>query len=118
MTQILSIKPAEKGTAIVTIAPVDENGVALTIGQLTTPQWQLMKTDGTVVNGRNFATCALTALTWVLQGDDLAIFGPRDSGTRRLSFQATYDSSDGNGLPLNDECEFTINQLLGQTDNS
>ncbi|MCD4675327.1 MAG: hypothetical protein K8S18_04940 [Desulfobacula sp.] len=118
MTTSISIKPSEKGTAVATIAPTDEDGVALTIGQLTNPQWQLMKTDGTIVNDRAFASCALTALSWVLQGADLAIFGSSDSGNRVLSVQATYDSSLGSGLPLRGECKFTIDRLVGQEDES
>ena len=116
MTDFISIRPSEKGTAIVTIAPVDEDGVALTFGQLTDPEWQLMKTDGTVINDRTFALSALSGLSWVISGDDLAIFGPRDSGNRVISFQAEYDSSLGTGLPLTAECVFAIDKLVGQAD--
>jgi len=116
MTDFISIKPSEKGTAVVTIYPVDEDGIALTFGQLNNPQWQLMKTNGTVVNDRTFALSALTGLSWVISGDDLAIFGSRDSGNRVISFQAAYDSSAGTDLPLTAECVFTIDKLVGQTD--
>jgi len=116
MTDFISIQPAEKGTAVVTITPTDESGIALTIGQLTSPQWQLMKKDGTIINSRSFANCSLSALTWVLKGDDLAMFGGSDSGTRILSFQATYDSTIGSGLPVKKECKFAIDRLLGQVD--
>lgn len=118
MTQFITIEPAEKGTAVVTIAPTDEDGNALTIGQLTTPAWQLMKSDGTIINNRSFANCALTALSWVLSGDDLAIFGSSDSGLRVLSFQARYDCTLGSNQPLNDECKFAIDKLVGQEDES
>ncbi len=118
MTQTITVTPAEKGSAVVTIAPVDEDGVALTIGQLTLPKWQLMRTDGTVVNTRTFALCSLTALSFVLKIADLAVFGVTDNLIRVLSFQATYDSSAGTGLPLNAECRFKIDRLLGQVDSS
>ncbi len=116
MTQSISVQPNEKGTAVVTIAPVDEDDTALGISDLTNPQWQLMKSDGTVINSRSFANCPLSSLTFVLSGDDLAVFGNNDSCRRVLSFQATYDSTAGNGLPLKGECKFSIDRLLGQTD--
>lgn len=114
--QSIDIQPSEKGAAVVTIAPTDENGNTLTIGQLKSPAWQLMKKDGTVINNRSFSLCAITSLTWVLKGDDLAMFGNQDSGYRRLSVQALYDSDVGTDLPLNDECSFYIKRLLGQAD--
>lgn len=113
--QFISIKPAEKGTAKVTIAPVDEDGTALTFAQLSNPKWQLMRTDGTVVNSRTFATNALTSLVFRLSGDDLAVFSD-DDWIRRLSIQATYNSDIGTNNPLNAECEFHIQGILGQTD--
>jgi len=116
MTQAISVQPNELGTAKVTIAPTDEDDTALVFGDLTDPEWQLMRLDGTVINSRTFAASSLTSLVWSLSGADLAIFGSDDGGSRVLSFQATYTSSLGSGLPLNDECEFSITKLLGQTD--
>ena len=116
--QTISITPNEKGTAIVTISPTDEDGISLAFGELTNPQWQLMKTDGTVVNGRTFATSSMTSLEFVLSGDDLAIFGDSDRGTRVLSFYAKYDSTAGSDLPLIGECVFNIQRVLGQIDAS
>lgn len=116
--QTISITPFEKGTAIVTIAPTDEDYAALVFGELTNPQWQLMKTDGTVVNGRTFAASSMTSLEFVLSGDDLAIFGDSDRGNRVLSFYATYDSTAGSDLPLVGECTFNVQRVLGQVDES
>lgn len=116
MTDFISIRPAEKGTAIVTLAPVDEDGVALTVGQLTNPAWQLMKTDGTVVNDRSFAFSPLSSLVFVLSGNDLALFGSSDNKKRVISFQAAYDSTAGSNLPLKAECVFAITPLIGQID--
>lgn len=112
----------EKGTAIVTISPTDEKKVALTFAQLTNPQWQLMRTRGTVVNGRDFASSSLTSLQFVLTGDDLAIFGSSDKGDRRISFQASYngkldDDSTFVGKIVA-EGEFNIFDVLGQTNAS
>ena len=116
MTQTITIQPNEQGTAKVTLTPTDEDGTALIFTDLTAPEWQLMKTDGTVVNSRTFTASSLTSLIFALTGDDLAIFGDDDAGHRVISFQATYDSSLGSGLPLKGECRFTIGRLLGQTD--
>ena len=116
--QTISITPNEKGTAIVTISPTDEDDAALTFGELTNPQWQLMRASGTVVNGRTFAASSMTSLEFVLSGDDLAIFGDSDRGNRVLSFYATYDSTAGSDLPLVGECVFNIQRILGQVDES
>ena len=116
MTQQITVTLSELGTGKVVLAPTDEDGTALAIGDLTAPKWQLMRTDGTVVNSRTFAAGTLSSLTFALTGDDLAIFGDDDNAHRVLSFQATYDSDLGEGLPLKSECKFPINRLLGQTD--
>ena len=111
---------AEKGTAIVTISPVDDNGTALTFAQLTSPEWQLMNTDGTVINERTFANSAMVSLQFVLSGDDLAIFGESDRGNRVLSFSAQYtgtldDSTSFTGNIVA-ECVFNVFRVLGQVD--
>lgn len=116
--QTISVQPYEKGTAIVTITATDEDDTALVFGDLTDPQWQLMRSSGTVVNSRTFAASSLTSLEFVLSGDDLAIFGDSDRGNRVLSFYATYDSSAGSGLPLVGECTFNVQKVLGQVDES
>lgn len=117
MTQMISVKPSEKGTAKVTIAPVDEEGTDLTLTQLKTPQWQLMKTDGTIVNNRDFASCPISALSWALTGDDLVLF-TSDNHKRILSIQALYDSNLGNDLHLTAEFMFEIDPLYGQVNES
>jgi len=112
---MITVSPYEQGTAIVTIDPQDEDGNSLTISQLTNPQWQLMRVDGTIINDRSFANSSVTDLSWVLSGDDLAIFSMSDTGERVLSFKATYNSTIGLNLPLIGECEFTVTKVLGQT---
>jgi len=112
----------ENGTAIVTISPLDDNKDAVSFAQLTNPQWQLMRIDGAVVNERSFANSSMTSLQFVLNGDDLAIFGDADRGNRVLSFQANYDGSldDGTTFVGNivAECAFNIFKVLGQIDES
>ena len=111
---------AEKGTAIVTISPVDDNGTALTFAQLTSPEWQLMNIDGTIINDRTFANSAMTSLQFVLSGDDLAIFGDSDRGNRVLSFSAQYTGimDDSTSFTGNIVAEgiFNVFRVLGQVD--
>jgi hypothetical protein len=111
---------AEKGTAIVTISPVDDNGTALTFAQITSPEWQLMNIDGTVINDRTFANSAMTSLQFVLSGDDLAIFGDSDRGNRVLSFSAQYTGTldDSTSFTGNIVAEgvFNVFRVLGQVD--
>src|SRR6056297_363205 len=118
MSQSISVKPTEKGTLVVTISPTDEDNTSLSFGDLTNPQWQLMRHDGAVINERTFDNSSMSSLEVVLQGDDLAIFGGSDSGIRYFSFQATYNSTLGSNLPLHDECSFSIERLLGQEDST
>ena len=111
---------AEKGTAIVTISPVDDNGTSLTFAQLTSPEWQLMNTDGTVINDRTFENSAMASLQFVLSGDDLAIFGDSDRGNRVLSFSAQYTGAldDNTSFTGNIVAEgvFNVFRVLGQVD--
>ena len=111
---------AEKGTAIVTVSPVDDNGTSLAFAQLTSPEWQLINVDGTVINDRTFANSAMTSLQFVLSGDDLAIFGDSDRGNRVLSFSAQYtgtldDSTSFTG-DIVAEGVFNVFRVLGQVD--
>ena len=115
MTTSISIKPAEKGTAVVTLSFQDEDGNAVVPTSLA---WQLMKSDGTVINGRTFAAGSFTGTTIVLKDDDLAIWGSSDSGYRALSIKGVYTSSAGSNLSLTGECKFVIDRLLGQVDES
>ena len=117
MIATLSVKPNEQSTAIVTMLFEDEDDVTVTPNNLS---WQLMKTNGTVVNERSFENCGFSAAGGVaeivLSGDDLAMFGAGDSGHRVFSIQGEYDSNAGTGLPITSEAVFQIQKLLGQTD--
>lgn len=111
--QIITAKPNEEGTAIASVSLVDDAGNSLTFAQLSNPKWQLSRLDGTVVDGCSFADSDLTALSWVIKGSDLALFGSTDGGARALTFIATYDSDAGLDLPLHAECRFRIQDLVG-----
>ena len=114
MAQMISVTPKENGTAIVTIIPKDEDGVALTFAQLIDPEWQLMRRDGTVVNDRTFESSSMTSLEFILSGEDLEIFNDGDSRIRFISFQAKYNSTIGSNLPLIDAAKFEITSVIGQ----
>lgn len=114
MTITITTSPNEKGAAFVTIIPTDSEGVVLTIGQLNDPKWQLMQFDTKkIINNRSFALSSLISLEVLLKGDDLAIFSA-ESGKRIFAIECTYNSTDGNNIPLTEECEFNINALYSQ----
>ena len=106
----LSTKPNERGTAIFTMTFTDENGDVVVP---SSSAWQLMKTDGTIVNNRDFANCSFSGTTVVLSGDDLQLF-ESDDKKRIFAIEASYDSTAGSNLPLVDEVQFKINPLLSQ----
>ena len=109
----ISIRPNEKSTAIVELTFTDEDGLVVVP---TSAEWQLQKTDGTIVNERSFDNCSFSGTEVVLSGDDLAVFGTTDNGKRVFAVQAVYDSDAGSDLPLNDEVTFRIQKLLRQVD--
>lgn len=109
----LEVKPTEKGTAVITMSFIDQAGESVMPYSL---QWQLMRKNGAVVNGRTFANGSLTGTHVVLTGNDLAMFGDGDGGVRVFSVQGEYDSSIGTGLKITGECIFKIESLLGQVD--
>ena len=109
----LSTTPNEKGTAIFTLVYTDEDENVVVPATIA---WQLMRSDGTVVNDRTFANCSFSGTTVVLSGDDLQIYSgdPVDNRKRIFAIQATYNSSAGTGLPMNDEVQFKITNLVSQ----
>jgi len=113
--QVLNKKPREKGTAVLTVVPKDQNNNTLTFAQLTNPQWQMITAKGTIVDGCSFEDSSLTSLSWTISGDQLALFGTSDTGIRFVTFKATYNSDIGNNLQIHDECKFTIEACSGIT---
>jgi len=109
----ITIKPNEKGTAVVTFSFSDETDTEVTP---KTNAWQLQNTSGRIINSRSFVNGSFSGTQIVLSGDDLALFGTTDTGNRVLGFQGTYDSDIGMNLSLTDEVTFTIESLLSQTD--
>lgn len=106
----LTTRPNERGTAVFTLAFTDEDGATVVP---TASAWQLMKTDGSIVNSRAFASCSFSGTTVVLSGDDLQLFASDDK-KRIFAIEAVYNSTAGNNLPLVDEVQFKINPLISQ----
>lgn len=111
MIQMLPTRPFEEGTAVITILPTNESGALMSLSMLDSPQWQLLKMDGTVVDYDN----DISSLVITFSGSQLALSGSHDSGRRRLWFSAGYDSSSGSGLTIVAECEFIIQSVVGGT---
>lgn len=96
----------EQSSIKVTITAVDENDAALVRSDFNTAQWQLMRSDGYVVNNRSFKNTqwdSTTAFIFFLTGNDLVTYEGEDNSTveRIIEFQGTYDTNIG-GDPVSD----------------
>ena len=101
----------EKSTAVFTPSFTDENGAPTTPVTIT---WTLSDQNGQTINGR--VNVSLTpGASILLDGPDLAILSPTDQGLRILTIKATYNSSLGSGLPINQEFGFQVNNLVNVT---
>jgi hypothetical protein len=78
-----------------------------------TLRWSMKDPNEETVNGRLNVDVAVPTNPFylVLSGDDLALEDGKPS-RRKVIFEATYNSALGNGLPLNECAEFTIESLL------
>ena len=102
----------EKSTYIVTLTFKDEDNDPVTPASGT---WTLTDEDGDVINSReDVAISGLsTSNDVVLSGDDLAV-SPGFAGVsekRIFTFEGTYDSDLGAGLPLKDQLVFPVYNL-------
>lgn len=108
MTTSISTQAVESSTYIVTASFTDENGDAVTPNELT---WSLRNGSGTIVNDRDGVSLTPdTAVEIVLGGADLLA---SDGSHRYLTVVGTYDSDAGSDLPIVDECDFAIANLVG-----
>ncbi len=109
---VLTTVGREKGTYAISSSFTDEDGSAVTPDSLN---WSLSTTGGTIINSRTNVSVASPASTTtvVLKGDDLAMqTGESGIVRRRFTWQGTYTSSLGSGLPLKEECEFPLEDLV------
>ena len=108
MPAIISAAAREGSTFVITCAFKDETGAAVAP---TTMTWTLTDTGGTVINSRtNVAISSPTATeNIVLGGADLAVI----NGDRILilTLEGTYTSTNGAGLALKEQVQFTVKDL-------
>ena len=105
MATTITVTPAEKATAKVTISGfTDESGSSVTPSAVT---WTLTDRFGNVVNNRSAVSVSPAAsVSFLLTDDDLAIGA---SGAQRvLMISATYNSNLGTGLVAREKATFTI----------
>jgi len=102
----------EKSTYIVTLTFKDEDNDPVTPA---TGTWTLTDEDGTVINSReDVAIGSLdTSVDVVLSADDLAVSSGFTgvSEKRIFTFEGTYNSDLGVGLPLKDQLIFPVYNL-------
>jgi hypothetical protein len=101
---------AEESTFAIELAITDENGDPLIPQTLA---WTLTDLAGSVINERAGVeiTTPASTVTIVLSGDDLVL--PRQSDPIRVvTIEGTYDGTLGNGLPMKEEVQFAIRNLV------
>jgi len=76
--------------------------------------WSLRDKNKNIINGRNGVVInPASSVDIVLSGADLASAG-NHSTERFLTVKGTYDGVGGNDLPIVDEVEFHVTNLLGE----
>jgi hypothetical protein len=101
----------KRSTYVIHVSFTDDTGAAAVPNADLT--WTLLKKDGSIVNGRqNVAITSAASITIVLHGADLALTA-RESKTRKVLIQGTYNSSLGSNLEIKDEVTFPIVDLTG-----
>lgn len=109
----IDLKPREKGTVVLTVGFLDEDGVAVVPSSIT---WHLTDVNGLEVNGlvdKDFSPPA-EVIEIVLTADDLALGGGPLGYTRVFSVTAPYASTLGS-LVINEEARFDIENLVKVT---
>ena len=110
MATNITVTPAKKGTAKVTISSFkDESGEAVTLTAVT---WTLTDQVGNVINSRSAVSVTPgMSVSFLLTGDDLAIGG--NGRQRVLTIVATYNSTLGTGLTAPAQAFFKIEDMVG-----
>ena len=113
--QDLAFTATEKSTAIVTVTLRDENGEVISAPSITSFKWSLMDSAEVYINDREEVVVATPTNPQiiVLSGVDLDFTEGTDNGIRIILVEALYDSSYGNGLPINAAASFSISELMG-----
>lgn len=105
----------EKSTKMIVVSCFDEAEAA---EDVKTMKWTLTDTAGNIINGREDVAVVDpgSVETIVLSGDDLAIIGSGGNEERLFTVEATYDSTLGSDLSLNNEAIFTVIALTAIAD--
>ena len=100
----------EESTFKITASFTDAEGDAVTPNTI---KWTLTDIDGNVINSRSdVSETPATSIDIILSGDDLAFqSGETYVAERILTIEATYNSTEGTDLPLNEEAHFYIDAL-------
>ncbi len=105
MRKMLEVRANEEGTIVITAITTDASG---TLVNPDTMLYTLTDLDGVVINSVEDTSIAAPTSSEdiVLSGNDL----PTSGSDRRLILltYGTYTSTEGAGLPFNDEVEFWV----------
>lgn len=108
----LTKEAVERSTYVIQQGFTDIAQVAVTPNSVV---WTLSDGNGVVINSReNVVAAPAVTVNVVLTGADLALQEGEDDGrlVRRIfTIEATYSSTEGSGLALNEEYEFMIRPL-------
>lgn len=114
MPTVLTTKANERGSYLITVTFKDHNNVSVTPNAGLT--WTLTDANGTVVNSRSaVAVSSAATVKILLTGLDLAVGDGLLGTERHLLLEGTYNSDEGNNLPLKEQINFTINNLTKLT---
>lgn len=107
MPSKLDINAKDQSTFVITLTFKDEDG---NLVAPDTAKWTLTDKDGNVINNRQDVEIVSPSSVEeiVLKGDDLKY---SDGSIRILAIEATYTSSLGTGLPLNDSITFAVEDI-------
>lgn len=102
----------EKSTFVISCTFTDEDDNSVTPDSFA---WSLVDSSGNAVNGlTDQSETPAATINIVLDDDDLQILSAEqslDRVKRSVVIEATYTSSNGSGLPLNEEIVFVIENL-------
>lgn len=113
MATTITVTPAEKSTAQVSISAFYDTSTPPAAITPTAITWTLTDRRGTVINARTAVSVTpASSVAFLLTGDDLAVT-TATSTERHLLITWTYNSTLGNGLTGRAVAVFEIEQLAG-----
>lgn len=114
MATTITIEPAEKGTAKITIGPFTDMDTPPNEVTPLTLTWTLTTRAGVAIGSRtNVSATPASTVSILLAGNDLAM--PSADPYRIIAFSWTYNSTDGSGLTGRAQAIFKIEQFVSVT---